>query len=508
MILHEVRVHPSAARLPREAQLTWKIAEVAAAAPSPEADVADMVSGRVVDNAGVALAAINRQPVATARVMALAHPRPRGATLFGLPAAIRVQAEWACWANATAVRELDFHDCVSPGAHPGDNIAPLIAVAQQMGCDGAALVRAIAVAYEVQVALVKGMPLAPTQKEQTGHLCPATTAGLGALLGLPVSTIYQALNQSVLLAFSPRQTRTGDMTSWKAFVPGYSGKLAIEAMDRAMRGEASPSPVYEGESGVIAYLLDGPEASYTVALPEPGRPLRAILETFTKAHSAVNHAQAFIDLACELRQQVDLHQVREVVVHTNSAVHTIVGSGSNDPEKYDPDASRETLDHSLAYIVAVALEDGCFHHEHSYAYERAHRPETIDLWHRVHSVIDPSWDALYRQALPDRPALGGRLAIHLRDGRVISGDKAVADAHTHGARPMDHAGYVAKFRTLAVPVLAPEVLEDFLRLVDGLSDATPEALSRLNPPLPPGRLHAAKLDGRGIFDHGLVVTDQ
>ena len=79
----------------------------------------------------------------------------------------------ACWANATAVRELDFHDCVSPGAHPGDNIAPLIAVAQQMpGCDWAALVRAIAVAYEVQVALVKGMPLAPTQKEQTGAFVP------------------------------------------------------------------------------------------------------------------------------------------------------------------------------------------------------------------------------------------------------------------------------------------------------------------------------------------------
>ena len=508
MVVHEVRVHPSAARLPREAQFTWKIAELAAAAPPPEADVAHMVSCRVVDNAGVALAAINRQPVATARVMALAHPRPHGATLFGLPAALRVQAEWACWANATAVRELDFHDCVSPGAHPGDNIAPLIAVAQQMGCDGAALVRSIAVAYEVQVALVKGMPLAPSQKEQTGHLCPATTAGLGALLGLPVSTTYHALNQSVLLAFSPRQTRTGDMTSWKAFVPGYSGKLAIEAMDRAMRGEASPSPVYEGESGVIAYLLDGPEASYTVALPEPGQPLRAILETFTKAHSAVNHAQAFIDLACELRPHLDLQQVREVVVHTNSAVHHIVGSGSNDPAKYDPDASRETLDHSLAYIVAVALEDGCFHHEHSYAYERTHRRETIDLWHKVHSVIDPAWDALYRQALLDRPALGGRLEIHFNDGRVISGEKAVADAHTHGARPMDHAGYVAKFRTLAGPVLASEVLEDFLSLAYGLPEATPEALSRLNPPLPPGRLHANKSDGRGIFDHGLGVMDR
>jgi 2-methylcitrate dehydratase len=189
MRVHEVRVHPSAARLPREAQLTWKLAELAAAAPPPEADVAAMVACRVVDNAGVALAAINRQPVATARVMARAHPRPHGATLCGLPASIRGQAEWACWANATAGRELDFQECVAPGAHPGDHIAPLIAVAQQMGWDGAALVRAIAVAYEVQVALVKGMPLAPSQQEQTGPLCPATTAGLGALLGVPVATI-------------------------------------------------------------------------------------------------------------------------------------------------------------------------------------------------------------------------------------------------------------------------------------------------------------------------------
>jgi hypothetical protein len=40
MVLHEVRVHPSAACLPREAQLTWKIAELAATVPPPEADVA------------------------------------------------------------------------------------------------------------------------------------------------------------------------------------------------------------------------------------------------------------------------------------------------------------------------------------------------------------------------------------------------------------------------------------------------------------------------------------
>jgi 2-methylcitrate dehydratase len=114
MVVHEVRVHPSSAPLPRQAQLTWKMAELAVAAPPPSPEVAEMVACRVIDNAGVALAAISRQPVTTARVMALAHPRAGGATLFGRSPDVRVHAEWAAWAKATAVRELDFHDCCSP----------------------------------------------------------------------------------------------------------------------------------------------------------------------------------------------------------------------------------------------------------------------------------------------------------------------------------------------------------------------------------------------------------
>lgn len=505
MIVHEVRVHPSSASLPRQDQLTWKMAELAAAAPVPSEEVAEMVVCRVIDNAGVALAALDRRPVAAARAMALAHPRAGGATLFGLPPQVRVHAEWAAWANATAVRELDFHDCCPPAAHPGDNIAPLIAVAQQTGCDGAALVRAIAVAYEIQVALSRGIPLAPYQKEQTGHLCPATTAGLGALLRLPAATIYHALNQAVLVSQSTRQTRKGEMTSWKAFVPGHSGKLAIDAIDRAMRGERSPSPAYEGESGVIAYMLGGADACYRVSLPAPGEPLGAILQTFTKAHAAVNHAQAFIDLAFELRAGVDLDRVREVVVRTNSTVHNIVGSGASDPEKSNPDASRETLDHSLSYLVAVALEDGWFHHERSYTHERTHRAGTIALWHKVRSVVDPCWEDRHRAAPPERPVLGGRLELHLEDGRVIAADKPIADAQIGGDRTMDRAGYEQKFRALAGPVMDADALDAFLALAGGLPSALPEALCRLNPPLPRGRFPADGADVPGIYDFGITL---
>src|SRR5579883_1581230 len=124
MIHHEVRVRRSAERLPRDQQLAWKLAELARM-PAIGADTAELVAARVIDNAGVALAAINRKPVAAARAMALANPRKNGASLFGLGPDVTVAAEWAAWANATAVRELDFHDTflAADYAHPGDSIA-------------------------------------------------------------------------------------------------------------------------------------------------------------------------------------------------------------------------------------------------------------------------------------------------------------------------------------------------------------------------------------------------
>jgi 2-methylcitrate dehydratase len=197
--------------------------------------------------------------------------------------------------------------------------------------------------------------------------------------------------------------------------------------------------------------------------------------------------------------------VREVVVRTNSAVHNIVGSGANDPEKSNPDASHETLDHSLSYTVAVALEDGWFHHERSYGHEHTHRPSTIALWRKVRSVLDPNWEAQYRQAPPERPALGGRLELHLDDGRVIAGEKRVADAQGGGGRTMDRAGYAQKFRALAGPVVDAEAMEAFLALAHQLPSASREALCRLNPPLPAGTVRPERPDGKGIYDHAITA---
>src|SRR5690554_4208445 len=178
--------------------------------------------------------------------------------------------------------------------------------------------------------------------------------------------------------------------------------MAIEAVDRTMRGEGAPSPAYEGEDGFIAWLLSGPEARYQVPLPEPGEPKRAILSTYTKEHSAEYQSQALIDLARRMRTKVpDLARVKEIVIRTSHHTHNVIGTGANDPQKMDPKSSRETLDHSIMYIFAVALQDGGWHHERSYAPERAARPDTVALWHRIRTVEDPEWTRRYHSPDPD-----------------------------------------------------------------------------------------------------------
>jgi 2-methylcitrate dehydratase len=496
---HEVKVHASAANFPRDMQLAWKIAAVAADRVGVEPDVAAMIANRIIDNSAVAIAAINRRPVVAAGAMALGHPRKGGAVVLGVPSEQTFSPEWAAWANGTAVRELDMHDTflAADYGHPGDNIPPILAVAQALEKSGRDLIRGIAAAYEIHINLMRSICLHKHQIDHIAHLCPAQAAGIGALLNLPTETIYQAVQQAVHVSFTTRQSRKGEISSWKAYAPAHAGKLAIEAVDRAMRGENSPSPIYEGEESVIASLLDGPEARYSVPLPAPSEPKRAILDSYTKEHSAEYHAQALIDLAFRMRTQIaDLSQVERVIIHTSQHTHEVIGSGANDPQKMDPKASRETLDHSILYIFAVALEDGRWHHVQSYAPERAGRPSTVRLWRSIETRADSEWTRRYHSDNPAEKAFGGRVEIFLRDGTRAVDEINVANAHPLGAKPFTRADYHRKFQVLTESVLSPQESRRFLDTVQELPDLPASELRRLNLAVPAGILIQGK---QGIF---------
>ena len=483
MIIHKVKVYPSKVKLDKKKQLAWKLAEIASDNAKLNKKSIEMVINRIIDNASVAIASLNRKPVISSREMAMAHSRNNGATVFGLSSNLKFDCEWAAWTNGTAVRELDFHDTflAADYSHPGDNIPPLLAVAQQNKKSGVDLLRGIITAYEVQVNLVKGICLHKHKVDHIAHLGPSVAAGIGSMLKLNTETIYQSIQQALHTTISTRQSRKGEISSWKAFAPAHAGKLAIEAVDRTMRGEGAPSPIYEGEDSVIARILDGKKALYKIPLPKKNEEKKAILETYTKEYSAEYQAQALIDIAKKLnKKNSNLNQIKKIDIYTSHHTHYVIGTGANDPQKMDPKSSRETLDHSIMYIFAVALEDADWHHIKSYTKSRAARKSTIKIWHSIKTHEDKKWTKKYHDPNPKNKSFGAKVIVTLKNGKRLSEELDKADAHPYGARPFKRENYINKFLTLTEKIISKNESNRFLKTVQNLRKLKSGQLNKLN----------------------------
>jgi 2-methylcitrate dehydratase len=164
----------------------------------------------------------------------------------------------------------------------------------------------------------------------------------------------------------------------------------------------------------------------------------------------------------------------------------------------NPDASRETLDHSIMYIFAVALEDRGWHHEASYPPVRTTTSKTRALWRKISTIEDPEWTRRYDSRDPSEKAFGGRVAVTMDDGSVLEDEIAVADAHPLGARPFARAQYITKFRTLAHDVVAEAEQDRFLGTVDRLARLERDGLAGLTFTVDPAKLGVSRTSG--IFD--------
>jgi 2-methylcitrate dehydratase len=306
-----------------------------------------MVINRIIDNASVAIASLNRAPIVAARAQALTHGRPtggKGAKVFGITVSASPRngrpgpTAWPCvnWITTTpsSPRTTPTPGTTSRRSWPWPSTSAPTALTWSA---------AIATGYEIQVNLVKAICLHKHKIDHVAHLGPSAAAGIGTLLGLDVETIFQSVGQALHTTTATRQSRKGEISTWKAHAPAFAGKMAVEAVDRSMRGQTSPVPIYEGEDGVIAWMLDGPDASYRFRCRLPGEAKRAILDTYTKEHSAEYQAQAWIDLARKLHREhpeaTDPANVASVLIKTSHHTHYVIGSGANDPQKYSPTAS-------------------------------------------------------------------------------------------------------------------------------------------------------------------------
>jgi 2-methylcitrate dehydratase len=422
-------------------------------------DTVHEVERRILDAIGVAVAGSDEPAAIAARAVAAQEPLSAGALVWGTHD--RSSAETAGFANATAVRCLDFNDAYlsREPLHPSDAIAPLLALAETERRSGADLVAAIAVAYEVSVRWCDaGSPRAHGW-DHVNHLAIGIACGASRLLGLDDERTRHALALTVVPHAAMRQTRVGELSMWKGVAAAEAGRNALFAARLATAGMTGPGEPFEGQMAYVRQVLGG-EVDLG-ALSGLGRrePPSAILGTHIKRWPVEYHAQSAVDAALEVRDELRAPAADRIVsihVHTFDAGYRII---AEDREKWDP-RTRETADHSLPYIVTVALLDGDVT-VRTFDEKRFRDPATLAL---LNDAVAVDEDAELTRRYPE--GIPNRVTVHTSDGAGAS--REVEHPLGHARRPMTDEDVAAKFRANVANAWPPERADRTAELVRAL----------------------------------------
>jgi 2-methylcitrate dehydratase len=135
----------------------------------------------------------------------------------------------------------------------------------------------------------------------------------------------------------------------------------------------------------------------------------------------------------------------------------------------------------------------------SYAPERAQKPSTVKLWHKIRTVEDPQWTEWYHEQDPNKKRFGGRVEIIFNNGTTLVDELGVANAHPAGAKPFVRKDYVRKFDELTEGIITKEERNRFITLCEQLPELTAQQVQELNVQIPFDTLINNKRDNKGIF---------
>jgi 2-methylcitrate dehydratase len=427
------------------------------------------VERRLLDAVGVAVAGFDEAAPVAARAVALADGRDDGAVVWGTGR--RAGADVAGFANATAVRCLDYNDTYlsREPLHPSDAIPPLLALAEAERRSGADLVAAIAVAYEVAVRLCDAGSLRAHGWDHVNHLAAGIACGASRLLSLDEERTRHAIALTVVAHAAMRQTRAGELSMWKGVAAAEAGRNAIFAARLARAGMTGPAEPFEGETGYVRQLLGGALDVDALSPLERHDPPRAILQTYVKRWPVEYHAQSAVDAALQLRAELGERAVEDLAsvrIETFDASYQII---AKDREKWDP-KTRETADHSLQYIVLAALLDGEVTLR-TFEPARFRDPGTLSLLRTAVTVEEnDELSAGYPDGIPNR------ITVRTHDGRELA--REVRYPSGHAQNPMTEDEVSAKFRANVGGRWKPDLADRVEELAGSLgTSATVDALA-------------------------------
>ncbi|MGH8024666.1 MAG: MmgE/PrpD family protein [Limisphaerales bacterium] len=431
-------------------QLAAFVARAAYDDLSPEARA--QLKIRTLDALACAAGALNGEPIQWLR----AHSEDfGGAELCTLIGGGRTAPDRAAFYNGALVRYLDFNDSfLAPGetCHPSDNFSAVLAAAEFAGRGGRDLLAALAVAYQVQCRLSEVAPVRDKGFDHTTQGAYAVAAGVSKALGLTVAQTANAIAIAGAAFNALRVTRTGTLSHWKGLAYPNTALGATHAAFLARRGITGPPEVFEGNKGFMDAIAGRFEIDWSK------ENLEIVTRTIVKKYNSEIHSQSAVEGVLELKHehQIAGPDVKRVEIEIFDVAYKIIGGGEEGDKTVVQ--IKEQADHSLPYIVAVAMLDNQVMPE-QYLPERIRRADVQNLLRKVQ--VRPSPD-LSRRFPAEMPC---RVAIELQDGRTFTREKR--DYEGFHTRPASWQTAAEKFQRLskrADPASAKDIVDAVARL--------------------------------------------
>src|ERR1700704_140680 len=418
-------------------------------------NVVHEVKRRLVDSLGCALGAWNEEPCTIARNVVSDFSAKHGATVFGT--SHKAPPDWAAFANGCCIRYFDYNDTYlsKEPAHPSDNFSAVLAVGESVGATGPELITAIALAYEVQCRFCDAASIRARGWDHPTYGAFSTALACAKLMKLDSERTRHAINIAGVNCAAFRQARVGELSHWKGVAFANAARHGVYAALLARAGMTGPAPIFEGQ---MAF-----EKQLGVSLGNVGEKFRGapemILNTSIKFWPAEYHSQSAIEAALSLREEVgDPAKVKSMTIESHDASVDIIGS---EPEKWKP-ATRETADHSLPYITAIALIDGEVTSK-QFEPERFADPKIWKFLENVKVERNAELSAMYPGAVANI------VHVDLADGRRLT--KRVDYPLGHAKNPLKDSEVESKFRSLVEPAIGEERARKIVDLVWRLDEA-------------------------------------
>ena len=394
---------------------------------------------RILDSVGCALGGFAAEPCRVARDLAPALQGDGAARILGTGQS--TSPDMAAFANTAMIRYLDCNDSfVSPGGgHPSDMLPAALAAAEVAGASGREVIAAVVLAYEIYGQFAARFATREKGWDQGLFIGLASACAAGKVLGLPQDRLAHAVSMTAVSHVPLGQTRVGELSMWKGCATAMAVRNGVFAALLARGGMEGPPEPFEGRYGLFEQVT-GPLGLEGFGDGRAGVPFK-ITETSIKYFPAQIHTQAGAAMALELRDEFDLDDLERLRIHTYGVA---VRNAAGEPQKWDPQ-TRETADHSLPYVVAVALTDGALTSA-SFDEKRVGDPLLRPLMRKIEVSEDP-------EATRDYPAQQpARMEIELSSGRRLT--RAADYPKGHSRNPLTDNELERKFKGLTSGALS------------------------------------------------------